>query len=129
MIRLRAIKNPDRWQRSKSWRAGVKKKTMNASQSGQHVLYWRDQLVGVVTDVGYVDFPWAGGTIALGELSGEVRAVLEYIDRESKTEDGVQDWPFSDEMVDGWRIVKPDGTEVDILPPVVDFDDNSVSWR
>jgi hypothetical protein len=57
---------------------------------GRHLLYWRDQLVGVVTDVGWTDFSWVGGKIAVGELSDEVRAVLEDIDRESKTLDGLR---------------------------------------
>ena len=96
---------------------------------GRHRLYWRDQLVGVVTDVGWTDFPWAGGKIMVGELSGEVRAVLEYIGRESKTADGLQDWPFADEMAEHWRIVQPDGKEVEIMPPVVDFADGFVTWR
>jgi hypothetical protein len=96
---------------------------------GRHLLYWRDQLVGVVTDVGWTDFPEVGGTFTVGQLSDEVRAVLEYIDRESKMDDGVQDWPFPDELADHWRVVKPDGTEVEIMPPVVDFADAYVYWR
>jgi hypothetical protein len=96
---------------------------------GRHLLYCGDQLVGVVTDVGWTDFPWAGGNISLAQLSAEVRAVLEYIDRESKTDDGLQDWPFPDELAEQWRIVKPDGEEVEIMPPVVDFAEGFVTWR
>jgi hypothetical protein len=96
---------------------------------GHHLLYWRDQLVGVITDVGWVDFPWAGGKIALGDMSDEIRTVLEYIDHESKTDEGLQDWPFPDELAEHWRVVKPDGKEVEIMPPVVDFTDGVVTWR
>jgi hypothetical protein len=95
----------------------------------RHQLYWRDQLVGVVTGVGWTDFPWAGGKFALGELSGEIRTVLEYIDRESKTDEGVHDWPFPDEFAEHWRIVTPNGTEVEIMPPVIDFAVGHVTWR
>lgn len=95
----------------------------------KHLLYWRDQLVGIVTDVGWTDFPWAGGKVAIATLSDEVCAVLEYIDFESKTDDGVNDWPFPDELAEHWKIVKPDGTEVEIMPPVVDFAEGFVTWR
>jgi hypothetical protein len=94
-----------------------------------HHLYWKDHLVGTITDVGWTDFPWAGGKIAIGNLSKEVREVLEYISKESESEDGLLDWPFPDEMADHWRIVKPSGEQVEITPPVVDFSDGHVRWR
>ncbi len=97
--------------------------------SDEHRLYWKEQLVGIVTDVGWVDFPEAGGNITVGELSPEDRAVLEYIDTESKTDDGVCDWPFAEEFAEHWRIVKPDGTNVEITPPVLDFAESFVTWR
>ena len=34
-----------------------------------------------------------------------------------------------DEMAEHWRIVKPNGKEVEIMPPVVDFSDRYVTWR
>jgi hypothetical protein len=95
----------------------------------RHNLYWKDQLIGTVTDVGWTDFPWAGGKIILADLSNEVREVLEYVDAESRSDDGLQDWPFDDEMAEHWRIVKPSGEEVEIMPPVVDFVDEFVTWR
>jgi hypothetical protein len=94
-----------------------------------HYLYWKGQLVGTITDVGWTDFPWAGGKLTIGDLSKEVREVLEHISAEAESEDGLQDWPFSDEMAEHWRIVKPDGKEVEIMPPVIDFSDGYVTWR
>lgn len=95
----------------------------------RHLLYWKDQLVGVVTGVGWTNFPWAGGRITIGKLSGEVRAALEYVDRESKSDDGLQDWPFPEELMDHWRVVKPSGEAVEVSLPVVDFADGFVEWR
>jgi hypothetical protein len=51
---------------------------------GQHHLYWREELVGILMDVGWTGLPWAGGKIAVAQLSDELREVLEYIDRECK---------------------------------------------
>jgi hypothetical protein len=96
---------------------------------GEHQLFWREELVGIVTDVGWTDFPWAGGKITIGELSDEVRKVLEYIDCECKTEGGLQDWPFPEEYEENWRIIKPDGTEEEISFPIVDFALSFVTWR
>jgi len=70
-----------------------------------------------------------GAAILVNAPLAEVRAVLEYIDCESKRDDGVRDWPFPDELAEHWRVVKPDGTEVEIMPPVVDFADGYVTWR
>lgn len=96
---------------------------------GKYLLYWRDQLVGVVTDVSWADFPWAGGTIAVSPLTDELRAVLEHIDRQSSTDEGLRDWPFPDELAEDWRIVKPDGKDIEITPPVIDFAEGYVTWR
>jgi hypothetical protein len=96
---------------------------------GRHLLYCRNQLVGVVINIGWTDFPEVGGKIAVSQLSNEVRTALEYIDQESKTEEGVHNWPFPDGLAEHWRIVKPDGTEVEIMAPVVDFADGFVTWR
>lgn len=82
-----------------------------------------------MTDVGWTDFPRAGGNIAVATLRDDVRAALESIDRESKTDEGVHDWPFPDELAEHWRVVKPDGTEVEIMCPVLDFADGFVTWR
>ena len=77
--------------------------------TGLHQLFWKDQLVGTITDVGWTDFPWAGGKFTLGQPSKELRDVLEYISKESATDEGLHDWPFPDEMGEHWRVVKPDG--------------------
>jgi hypothetical protein len=102
---------------------------VSSRNSRPHSLYWKDELVGTVTDVAWVDFPWAGGKIVVAALSRDVRAALEYIERESNSDDGLQVWPFADELSENWRIVKPDGEVVEIWPPIIDFATGFVTWR
>ena len=43
--------------------------------------------------------------------------------------EGLRDWPFPDELAEHWRIIKPEGTEIEIMPPIVDFAKGFVTWR
>lgn len=94
-----------------------------------YTLYWKDQLVGTITDVRWTDFPWASGRFTMGSPSKKVRAVLEYVAARVATDDGLCDWPFSDALFDLWRIVQPNGTSVEISPPIIDFANGSIEWR
>ena len=95
-----------------------------------HRLLWRDQLIATITDVGWSDFPWACGKFVAAEMAPQIRELLEWIDRESKTEDGItDDPPFAEELLDEWLIEKPDGTRTGIMIPVLDFSDGSIEWR
>jgi hypothetical protein len=92
-------------------------------------LFWKDRLIGEVTDVGWVDFLWAGGKLVIKKLSQKLRKALEYVFAESQSEDGLQEWPFPDELFWNWSVVKPDNTKVEIGIPIIDFTDGSIEWR
>ncbi len=95
-----------------------------------HRLLWRDQLIATVTDVGWSDFPWVSGKFIAAEMEPRIREVLEWINRESKTEDGItDDPPFAEELLDDWFIETPDGTTMEIMIPVLDFSDGTIEWR
>lgn len=91
-------------------------------------LFWKKEFVGTVTNIGYVDFPWAGGDIEMAVLSKELREVLEYVDAEVKTEDGLTDWPFPESFDEHWMLVKPDGEVLEISMPVIDFAKGYATW-
>jgi len=101
----------------------------STDEGDRYLMYWRDQFVGTLTEVGFEDFPGAGGRIEIAELSPEVRAALEYVDREVNHGDGVYDWPFAEELLDHWRLVAPGGKEIEIGLVVIDFAARRASWR
>jgi hypothetical protein len=92
-------------------------------------LYWKDRLIGEITDASWTDFPWVGGKIKLKRLAKEMRQVLNYVFEQSRSEDGLRDWPFVDELFWNWSILKPDGSREEIGIPIVDFADGSIEWR
>lgn len=93
-------------------------------------ILWRDQFVATVTDVGWLDFPWAWGKFRVAEMTPQMRGLLEWIDRESKTEDGIiTDAPYPEELQLDWFLESPDGTRNEIMIPIFDFADGSVEWR
>ena len=91
-------------------------------------LFWKDQLIGHITDVGWSDFPWASGKISIISMPPDLREAMEWLHKESISEDGVMDWPFSEDFVWGWRLEKPDGTSQEILQPIIDFGSGDVEW-
>ena len=95
-----------------------------------HRLLWRDQLIATITDVGWWDFPWACGKLVAVEMDPRIRALLEWVLRESNTEEGIVDEPpFPEELLEDWFIEKPDGSRSEILIPVLDFADGTIVWR
>ncbi|PSB50148.1 hypothetical protein [Chamaesiphon polymorphus] len=93
-------------------------------------LYWHDRLIGTITNISYIDFPWLGGIIAFEELSDNVRSALEYIDAAlAEDYDRLPDVEFDVDPWEGWRIVAPDGKTIRMSPPVVDFVEGTVTWR
>ena len=95
-----------------------------------HRLLWRDQLIATVTNVGWSDFPWVRGKFVAVEMASEIREILEWIERESRTEGGItDDPPFAEELLDEWSIERPDGTRVEITIPVLGFADGTIEWR
>ncbi|MBL8799217.1 MAG: hypothetical protein JNM56_35350 [Planctomycetia bacterium] len=92
-------------------------------------LFWKDQLIGRITDAGWSDFPWMSGKVSINQIPPELREAMEYLHREATSDDGVTDWPFPEEFAAGWRMVKPDGTAVEISQPIIDFATGDVDWR
>jgi hypothetical protein len=92
-------------------------------------LYWKDQLIGHVRDAGWSDFPWVCGKVSIINMSPDLREVLEYVHKESISEDGLRDWPYPEEYWEDWRMVKPDGTSREIMLPIIDFETGDIDWR
>jgi hypothetical protein len=92
-------------------------------------LYWKKQLVGVITDVTSSDFPWNNGRFQARRMGRRLREVLEWLSTQAEA-DELQDPPFDAELVASWAIVKPDQTRVELLlPPIVDFHKGLAEWR
>ncbi len=93
-------------------------------------LYWREQLIGVITNAAYIDFPWLGGMIELAAISNDIKVAFTYFHAmvEEDTEQ-LPDLPIADEMWKDWFIVTPDGKKRNISPPIVDFENGDVTWR
>jgi hypothetical protein len=92
-------------------------------------LFWKDHFIGTITQVGWSDFPWAGGKLAIEALDPDMRKVLEYVSTEAASEDGLHDWPFEDEYWNNWSVIKPNGIRIEICLPVIDFSDGYIEWR
>jgi hypothetical protein len=92
-------------------------------------LYWKDRLVGTISDVHWSDFPWLIGKIALRRLTRPLRQALEYVSSESNSVDGLRDWPFAEELFWNWAVLNPDGSRKEIGIPIVDFATGYVEWR
>lgn len=94
-----------------------------------HKLYWRSQLVGVITEAAFSDFPWMIGRFESRRVSKRLREVLEWFAAQVEA-DELQDPPFASDLVENWVIVKPDGGRHELLmPPLIDFDMGSAEWR
>ncbi len=92
-------------------------------------LYWKKQLVGVITDAGWSDFPWIAGTFDARRLGKRLRAVLEWFEEQTRA-DELAEPPFAPEWLQNWSIVKPDRSRIELLaPPLVDFARGIVQWR
>jgi hypothetical protein len=100
-----------------------------AMDAGPHKLYWRSQLIGVVTEAAFSDFPWVRGRFEARRVSKQVREVLDWFAVQAKI-DELQDPPFSTNRVEGWVIEQFDGSRHELLmPPLVDFDEGTAEWR
>ncbi|MEM9214153.1 MAG: hypothetical protein AAGD25_07365 [Cyanobacteria bacterium P01_F01_bin.150] len=87
-------------------------------------------MIATITDVDWADFPWACGKFVAADMEPQIRDFLEWIGRESKTENGItEDPPFEDELFDEWFIENPDGTRTAIMMPVLDFLSGAIEWR
>src|SRR5262245_27762605 len=91
-------------------------------------LFWQNRRIGHITDAGWSDFPWASGKVSIVNMPPDLREALEWLHRESISEDGVTDWPFSEDFVWGWRLEQPDGTSEEISQPIIDFGSGDVEW-
>jgi hypothetical protein len=95
-----------------------------------HRLLWRDQLVATVTDVALWDFPWLCGKFMLAPVAVEIRQLLEWMDHWSKTKDDLtDDPPFPSQLLRDWYMEEPDGSKTEIMIPVLDFADHTITWR
>lgn len=99
--------------------------------NSQHRLFWCNQIIGTISDVGWSDFPWVSGNFLSNTIDSEIRNLLEWFDIESKKDDGISvDPPFREELLNGWSIEKPDGTKTElIMPPIIDFASGIIEWR
>jgi hypothetical protein len=92
-------------------------------------LYWKKQLVGVITDATWSDFPWVVGRFEVRRIGKRLRDVLTWFAEQAEA-DELQEPPFDAEVIGNWAVVKPDRSRVELpLPPVVDFDRGLAEWR
>jgi hypothetical protein len=92
-------------------------------------LYWKKQLVGVISGATWSDFPWIVGRFETRRVSKRLRAVLEWFAAQAEA-DELQEPPFDSDCVENWAIVKPDRSRVELLlPPIIDFDKGLAEWR
>lgn len=97
--------------------------------AGPLKLYWKRQLVGVITKPRWSDFPQIVGRFEARRLSKRLREVLAWFAAQADA-DELQDPPFDADLVESWAIVKPDGSRVELpLPPLVDFSKRLAEWR
>ncbi|MFL5338669.1 MAG: hypothetical protein ACJ8F7_00760 [Gemmataceae bacterium] len=100
-----------------------------AKAAAPHKLYWNSQLIGVITEATFSDFPWVIGRFEARRVSKRLRAVLNWFAAQAEA-DELQDPPFAAELVEGWVIVKADGSRHELLmPPLIDFDKGYAEWR
>jgi len=92
-------------------------------------LYWKNQLVGVIMDATWSDFPSVAGRFESRQVSQRLREVLKWFAAQAEG-DELKDPPFEAELLENWAIVKPDRSQVELLiPPIIDFDRGLAEWR
>lgn len=91
-------------------------------------LCWNGKPLGRITEIGWVDFPWAGGRFAPDQWPADLRLAIEWFSRGQETCAGP---PFADmdRFCDGWTVLDPQGKVREIGPPVVDFVAGDIEWR
>ncbi|MEM7345020.1 MAG: hypothetical protein AAF485_12320 [Chloroflexota bacterium] len=93
-------------------------------------LYWKDQLIGVITNVGWSDFPWVGGDFTPAPMDSKLRKYLELLHNEALDDDEEPDeLLFQEAFSTGWSIERPDGSKTKIFAPMVDFAEGWIEWR
>jgi hypothetical protein len=93
-------------------------------------LFWKDVLIGNISEPEWLDFPWAIGRFIPEQVDSEVHALLQWFHQENKKDDpDLLCAPFPDHFLENWTIVKSDGTRNEIGPPIPDFDDMTIQWR
>ena len=98
--------------------------------AGPVQLLWGDHPVGVITEVGWADFPWRGGRFRpAARLNKRIRAVLDWFAAQAAA-DRLDEPPFPTELLDGWAIAGPDGRRVALDGvPLVDLARGTIEWR
>ena len=91
-------------------------------------LYWADRHVLTVEDATWDDFPWISGRLAMVALTPDLRRALEWLARMADATN-LEDPPFDESLLDGWRLRAPDGRMQEISPPLIDFGAETVTWR
>ena len=92
-------------------------------------LCWKEQLVGVITDATWSDFPWLSGRFEVRQMDEQQRQVLAWFAAQTEA-DELEEPPFAAEWIGNWAIVKADGSRVELLaPPIIDFSKGMAEWR
>ena len=91
-------------------------------------LYWKELLVGQVSDAACSEHPWIVGKVELNAIPQGLRKALTYLYAQSLTDEGVTDWPFSDEFEVDWAVVYADGSSTEICEPLINFETGQIKW-
>ena len=100
-----------------------------AKAAAPHKLYWKSQLVGVITDATFSDFPWVIGRFEARRVGKRLREVLDWFVAQAESDEPL-DPPFAADLLEGWVIVRPGGERHELfLPPLIDFAKGFAEWR
>ncbi len=92
-------------------------------------LYWNSRLVGVITGATFSDFPWVIGRFEPRRVPKRLREVSDWLAAQAEADEPL-DPPFAPDLLDGWVVIKPDGSRHELLmPPLIDFDKGIIDWR
>ena len=108
--------------------SGIVRRLFGEQMSATLQLFWNAWRVAIVNDVAWDDFPWATGRLTEFSVTPELREALEWLARMTEVED-LEDPPFDESLLDGWRVQSSDGREREISAPIIDLEAVTATWR
>jgi hypothetical protein len=87
------------------------------------------RLVGVISRVGWLDFPWKAGDFAPAqEIDAEVRKVIDWFGAIGDA-DELTDPPFPEQMLTGWTLERANGDTKPVDVPIIDLEAGTIEWN
>ena len=105
-----------------SWR------TMSAEPIEQYRLFCGSRLVGTISNVRWLDFPWPIGDFAPAAIDEDIRTVIAWFAAIGDAEE-LEDPPFPEPLLNDWWIERPGGDRKPVDVPIIDLADGTIEWR